>query len=270
MIALVMGLAPVLAPLAGTAVLLVAPWRAIFWVLAALGTAAFLLVWLRLRESLHPAARSASSLGEPFAAMRAMVRNRSFMGYSVAVSLSWSAMFCYIVSSPFVFIVHFGLTPPMFSGLFCLNALGLMASSQVNLRLLRRYAPATLLRAALAAEVTVTLVMLALALSGWGGAPAVAAVLFAFVFCCGMVSPNAMALAMGPFARGAGAAAALMGLLQGLAGASTTALVGVLPGSGVVPMATMILIAAASAFSFGVLVAGQPGGAARKLSTAST
>src|SRR6185369_10306513 len=80
MIALVMGLAPVLAPLAGTAVLLVAPWRAVFWVLAALGMASFVLVWLGLRESLPPGARATLSLGEPFAAMRGMVRNRFFMG----------------------------------------------------------------------------------------------------------------------------------------------------------------------------------------------
>jgi DHA1 family bicyclomycin/chloramphenicol resistance-like MFS transporter len=259
MIALVMGLGPVLAPLIGTAVLTIAPWRAIFWLLAALGTAAFLLVALSLRESLRPERRPARPMAASFAAMRTMLGSRAFMGYAVAVSLSWGAMFCYIVSSPFIFMVHFGLPRVAFAGLFCLNALGLMASSQLNLRLLGRYAPATLLRAGLTAEAILMLVLLLLALTGLGGAPAVAVVLFAFLFSCGLVSPNALALAMGPFAHAAGAAAALVGVFQGVLGGLTTGLVGSLPGGGVVPMASMMLIAVLCAFAAGVLVAGRPG-----------
>ncbi|MEJ0068813.1 MAG: multidrug effflux MFS transporter [Pseudomonadota bacterium] len=64
---LVMGAAPMLAPLLGSYLLIGFGWRSIFWVLAACGVASFLAVWLRLPES-HDRAHAPVTGARPGAA----------------------------------------------------------------------------------------------------------------------------------------------------------------------------------------------------------
>ncbi|MFC7539145.1 MFS transporter [Siccirubricoccus deserti] len=60
---LVSGMAPILAPSIGSALLTVADWRAIFWVLALYSAGLAVVVWLGLRESLPAERRRKDGLG---------------------------------------------------------------------------------------------------------------------------------------------------------------------------------------------------------------
>jgi DHA1 family bicyclomycin/chloramphenicol resistance-like MFS transporter len=255
LIMLVMGLAPMLAPLAGSAVLLVASWRAIFWTLAVYGVAVLVLASLGLRESLPASGRAQHGITGSISAMRRVGSDRRFLGYALAMAFASGAMFSYIAASPFVFIAYYGFSPGEFAVLFGVNAFGLVAASQLNVRLLRHWQPATILKWTLRFKLAAALALLAIALGGLGGALAVSIALFFVVVCIGLVGSNAGALAMTPFGREAGSASALMGTLHGGAGAVAAALVGHLPGPGPVPMATMMAVLVAIALAALTLVA---------------
>jgi DHA1 family bicyclomycin/chloramphenicol resistance-like MFS transporter len=255
MIMLVMGLAPILAPLAGSGILLLGGWRAIFWVLVAYGLGVLLLAALGLRESLPSERRASHGIGGSIAALARVGSDRRFLGYALAMAFASGAMFGYIAASPFVFVAYYGFSPGEFAALFGANAFGLVAASQLNIRLLRSWPAATILRWTLRFQFAAALVLLIVALSGIGGVAGVMVALFFTVVCIGLVGSNAGALAMTPFGREAGAASALMGTLHGMAGAAASGAVGHLPGAGPVPMALMMaLLVGLALVSLGVIV----------------
>jgi DHA1 family bicyclomycin/chloramphenicol resistance-like MFS transporter len=261
LVMLVMGLAPILAPLIGSGVLLLGGWRAIFWVLAGYGLAVFVLVATGLRESLPAAQRASHGVGGSLGAMLRVGVDPRFLGYALAMAFTAGAMFAYIASSPFVFITWYGFSPGEFALLFGVNAIGLIGASQLNVRLLRRWSSVTVLRWALNAQLAGSLATLLLALSGAGVVP-VLVTLFVAVACNGLIGPNAGALAMTPFGRDAGSASALMGTMHGALGALAAGVVGYLPGPGAVPMALMFAILVALAV--GALAFVAPPAAARE------
>ncbi|HEY6509402.1 MAG TPA: Bcr/CflA family efflux MFS transporter, partial [Vicinamibacterales bacterium] len=78
---LVMGLAPILAPLVGAQLLARWGWRAIFWLLAAYGAVWLAVVVFLLQESLPVVARRAQPLREVLAIYTRLLRDRSYMGW---------------------------------------------------------------------------------------------------------------------------------------------------------------------------------------------
>lgn len=237
---LVMGLAPILAPLAGGYVLVHGGWRTIFWVLAAFGTVALVATLAALPETLERSTRRMGSLGDALARIRSVARDARFLVPGMLLALPFAAVFAYISSAPFVLIQYFGVRVEAFGWFFGANALGLIAGSQMNSRLLRRARSAVILRRAIRLQTVMALVLLATATTGAGGLPGVVLPLFFVVASIGFIAPNASAIAMTPFGADAGTASALLGTCQALAGVVATVAVGFMPGSGAVPMAAVI------------------------------
>ena len=124
--------------------------------------------------------------------------------------------------------------------MFGLNALGLIASSQINRHLLTRHSTDAILLRANRATVLLGLGLLAVAVSGWGGLPMLLIPLFSYSVSLGFTAPNAIANALAHQGQRAGSASALLGALQfGLATLSST-LVGLAGGGSALPMATVI------------------------------
>lgn len=205
MLMLVMGAAPILAPLVGGAVSQSAGWRALFVLLAAAG----LICWVAVSRWL-PETRRASP--ERPRALRAL-RDRGFVGHALAGGLAYSGMFAYITGSPFVFIELFGIPPHHFGWVFGTNAAALIAGSQLNRRLLRgREVKWVLRRALLALAIAGSFLALAGYL-GWGFW-GVAVPLWAYVGILGMTYPNTTAVALQSQGAQAGAASAWLGTFQ--------------------------------------------------------
>jgi len=244
---LVMGVAPILAPLVGGQLLLYYGWVSIFWALCGFGLLCLAVAVLWLPET-HRGARSALSIGGALRAYGVLVADRGFLGYALTGGLASAGMFAYIAGSPFVFIDLYGVPAQHYGWLFGSNALGLIAGSQINRRLLRKRPAATVLRLASAASFAFALLMVAVVSSGAGGLAAVAVPLFGFVASLGFIFPNSTALAMAPQGANAGSAAALLGTLQfGLATISSV-LVSAADDGSAMPMAGAILLCAAGSF----------------------
>lgn len=245
---LVMGLAPITAPLIGGQLLHFFGWRAIFVTLSLFGLTCFLLVSFVLPETLPVERRTRSGLGAALRSYGEILVNRTYMGYALAAGLASAAMFAYISGSSFVFIELNGVPPERFGLLFGTNAVGLIGAAQLNRWLLRRYAGIKFLTVALAFTAFSGLLLLIVTATGFGGFPAILVVLFCCIASTGLVGPNATAAAMAPYAQRAGSAAALMGAIQFVFGAAAGSLVGILHNGTALPMAAVIALCAICAF----------------------
>ncbi|MBU8855960.1 MULTISPECIES: multidrug effflux MFS transporter [unclassified Micromonospora] len=239
---LVFGVAPVAAPSVGSLVLRFGSWRAVFVTLAVIGAVLAVAVALRLPETLPPQRRSTGGLGATVRTMRSLLADRVYLGYALTQGFAFAGLFAYISGSSFVFQDVFGVSPAVFSVIFGVNALALVAVGQANARLLDRFTPRRLLVTTLVVGLVTAAGVLTGALAGSLAVTAVA--LFAFVGSLGMVMPNSTALALDAHARHAGTAAALMGGLQSVVGALAAPLVGLGGEGSALPMAVVLAGAA--------------------------
>ncbi|MGH2936231.1 MAG: multidrug effflux MFS transporter, partial [Gaiellaceae bacterium] len=237
---LVLGVVPVLAPVAGGQLLAVTSWRGLFVILAVVDAAILAGTLLWLQETLPPERRrtvSATASG-----ILELLRDRYFLAYSLVVGLSFASMFGYIAGSSFVLQDVYGISPQLYGGVFGLNALGLVAFAQLNRALVYRVRPWKLLLAGVAAQAAAGAALVGIVLAGGVGLAGVLPCLFVTVAALGLVMPNATALALTDYPHAAGSASALLGTMQFLFGAATAPLVGIAGKESAVPMAAMICL----------------------------
>ena len=169
---LVIGIAPVLAPSIGGAVLADTTWRGVF--VAGLAGRARARVGRRAR-----AARDAARAAPPArpshcpccAPTGSLLRDRTFVGLVLISGLVFATLFSYIGGSSFVLQDIYGLSVAQFGLAFGLNSLGFLTGSQLNPFLLRRFGPRDIVRAGVALGALASLALLAAAATGFGGLP---------------------------------------------------------------------------------------------------
>lgn len=237
---LVMGVAPVIAPIVGGAVLPIFGWRGIFALLAVYGVTMLVVIALFLPESLPIERRRRDDLVAVLRVWVGLLMDRRFLGLALAGGFISGGMFTYISGSPFVFMELNGVPPGQYGFYFGANALGIMAMGQIVGRLAHRIPPKRILPVTITVPLVSGLVLLFVAKTGFGGFPAMLVALFFFVAMMGGVMPLTTALAMGPHGAVAGSASALMGTLQFSIGALSGTVLGALQDGTAVPMAMVI------------------------------
>jgi len=232
---LVMGAAPILAPLLGGALLAAAGWRAIFVVKVVLSLAALAVVIAALPETAPahtPAPRGAVA--------RAILGDRGFIGHAMVVSLAISGLFAYITAAPLVYITLHHVDPRHFGWYFGSNAAAFIGASQLNARMVVARRPANLLIGGLALGCTSAIGFMVVAVTDLGLAPT-AACLFLFLASLGFVLPNATAIALEDQGARAGSASAWIGALQFGTAAAASSLVSSLADGTARPVAAIML-----------------------------
>lgn len=220
---LVMGVAPILAPLLGSTLLAATGWRGIFYTLAAFGVACLVAQYLALHESLAPERRARAGLRTIVTAYWGLLRDPRFLAPVIAAGLLWSTMFVYIGGAPFLYMELHHVSPSTFGVLFGVNAAGMIGAAQINARQLRTHTPGTLLRFGATLVSVGGLTLLLAVAAGLGGLPLVAIALFVMLSGLGFVGGNASSAALAPFPHAAGSASALMGTVQFAIGATAGA-----------------------------------------------
>jgi MFS transporter, DHA1 family, multidrug resistance protein len=225
---LVMGVAPILAPTIGGAILAFAHWRVIFWTLAIYGTACVIAAWKLLPETLPEEGRLRLSLAGQASRYLMIVREKTFLTHAIMGGCSTFCMFAYLSGCSPVFELGYGLSPSAFALIFGLCAISLVACSQLNTRLLPRFGLNRMLTVVLRVSLCGTIVLLTVAFSGIHVLWAVVAPLVVVIGCQGFNNANSTAGALSRHAGHAGSASALMGTFQFSLGASSGVLVGLL------------------------------------------
>ncbi|MFJ8712455.1 multidrug effflux MFS transporter [Streptomyces violaceus] len=244
---LISGVAPIVAPLIGGQVLRVTDWRGVFVVLTVIGIAIGVLVWTKLPETLPPAERHSGGVGEALRAMRGLLADRSFAGYTLTGGFAFASLFAYISASPFVIQEIYGASPQTFSLLFGVNSVGLVLVGQINGKILvGRVSLDRVLGIGLTIVITAATALLLMSTGVFGevGLAPVAVALFVLMSAMGITLPNTQALALMRTKHNAGSASALLGTSSFLIGAIASPLVGVAGEDTAVPMAVVQLAAA--------------------------
>lgn len=256
-LALVMMLAPLLAPLVGAQLLLVGPWQLSFWVLAAMSALSLVLVALWLPESLPVEARRAQGPRVLLATVGSLVRDRRFMGPVLSLGLSFGMLFTYVSAFSFVSQNEFGVSPQTYGWLFAVNALASMLGTQGNGLLVGRVDTRRRLAAGLSVALFSVVTLLVVALAGVAQLWSVSALLALMMFSVGFIMPNATVTALdGQPASVAGTASALMGSLQFALGGSVAALAGLTPSGEASLVSMAVVMASVAVLSLGAFVWG--------------
>ncbi|WP_316768329.1 multidrug effflux MFS transporter [Streptomyces sasae] len=244
----VVGVAPVAAPVLGGAVLSMSTWRTVFVVLAVLGVLLLLAVVRAVPESLPPERRHGGGLAGTFRAMGALLADRTFMGYVLAVALVSAALFAYIGGSSFVFENLHGVSSTTYSLIFATNAAAMLAGGASFARLAGR---GVRLNAMLSAGVGIALLgalaQVLLVVTAGETLAGTWITLFVTAGGIGLVFPSAMSIGQAVGRAAPGAASALLGGLQFLFGALASPLVGVFGEGSSRPMAVIMLVALGAA-----------------------
>ena len=197
---------------------------------------------------------------------RGLLHDRAFVGLVLVAGLAMAGLFSYVSGATFVYQDQYGLDEQQFGILFGAGAIFLIAATQLNALLLRRFEPRQILVAAIGAGTVAAFVLLALALVGTG-LVGVVIPMCAVLFACGLALPNAPALALSRHGRNAGTAAALLGAVQFGVGALVSPLVGLLGNdavalglsvSGALVLACIVLAAVVRPWSLGDVDAPEP------------
>lgn len=247
---LVIGVSPVLAPMLGGQILAFFDWRIIFWLTATLGLIGVMGALWRLPETHRRENARPLAVKSVLGAYYALLTDRSFMGYTLTGATGLAGLFAYIVGSPFVFIDLFHVPTTHYGFFFGANALGLVLAAQLNVRLVRRFESASVIRAVLLLQVVDAFLLLAGTWTGWIGLYGTMFFIFIYVASVGCLFPNTTAMAMALHGDKAGSASALIGTLQFTVAAISATAVGALNNGGALPMASVIATCATAAFAF--------------------
>ena len=236
---MVMGIAPIVAPLAGGYLLTWFGWRSIFWVLALFGVACLVAVKTGLPETI-PRDQPRIPLSKAMGNYAALLADRRYLGYALSGGFGQAGMFAYISGSPFVIIDLYGVPAHYFGWLFGLNATGIVAFTQLNRRLLLRYDSDRVLDFGNLTGFLMCILLLVMAWTNAAGLIGILVPLFFVVSLRGLTFPNASAGAMAPFPEKAGSASALLGSVQFAIAAAASAAVGIFHDGTAVPMAAVV------------------------------
>ncbi|MFO1373351.1 MAG: multidrug effflux MFS transporter [Agitococcus sp.] len=213
MLLLVMGLAPILAPIVGSYFLTQWGWQSIFYFKAIFASLCLVAIMSFIPESLQQPRKL--QFKQVLLSYWQLLCDRSFIAYTLSSCLAFSGMFAYIAGSPNLLITLQGLSASQYSLVFGANAFGFIAASQINAWLLRRGSSMlNILHTALYVPALVSTTVCIAVFLHLANLWLMLLALFAYIASLGFISPNAGAAAMANQGHQAGTASALMGVLQ--------------------------------------------------------
>jgi MFS transporter, DHA1 family, multidrug resistance protein len=237
---LVLGVAPILAPSLGSAMLKVTSWQGIFVVLAVVAVLLFVLALLALPETLPAERRMPARIGSSLRAYGTLFSDKLFVLMVVVAGLMFATLFAYISGSPFILQDLYHLTPQQFGLAFSGNAVGLILMTQLNPLFVKRYGPAKVLLVAVMISFAAALALVVVAATGAGGLVGLMIPLWFVVASAGLSFPNAPAIALNGHGESAGTASAMLGAAQFMIGGFVAPLVGALANGTALPMAAVM------------------------------
>ena len=253
---LIMGVAPVIAPLLGGLIEEIADWRTVFWTLLVIAVVQSVVAFC-MPETLPKEQRQSQGPMRTYRNMGTLLRTPAFLGYAVAYSLGFGAMFAFISGSSVMMQAQLGLSPLHYSWAFAANAVSIVAANLINVRLVGRYGSHRLqgIGVAMILGGSVCFIIVAATMSPDFGL-AVPCVLVCTIIAtagCGFNMSNSTALAQRQAQGRNGAGSAALGALQ----FAVAAIVSPLAAMGDSPMLTIstIMLVCATVAVVGSLIA---------------
>lgn len=246
---LVTTIAPLVAPMAGGAVLVWFSWHAIFWILALAALLASAMIFFFIDETLPVERRQKFHIRTTLGNFASLFRHKRVLSYMLASGFSFAGMFSFLSAGPFVYIELNHVSPQHFGYYFALNIVFLFVMTTINSRFVRRVGAINMFRAGLWIQFVMAIWLVLSAFLGVGFWALVGGVA-AFVGCVSMVSSNAMAVILDEFPHMAGTASSLAGTFRFGIGAVVGALLSMATFNTAWPMLWAIAFCATSSVLF--------------------
>lgn len=259
---MVISVSPMLAPLAGSGIMAVWDWRAIFGVLMIAALASLTILAVFQPETLAPEDRQPLNVAAMRRGAGKLLTDPLFMGLTFLGGFGMASFFVFIASASFVYTGDFGLSPTGFSLAFAINAIGFFAASQAAGPLGTRFGAHRVMALASAGFAGFTIALFALALTMGVSLPVCVVGLFLANACLGLIIPTTMVMALDAHGDIAGLASSLGGTLQMLAGGAMIAAAGPFFDGTVTPMLGAIALCGALALALSRLVSSRQAAAA--------
>lgn len=250
---LVMAVAPLLAPSLGGQALFWFGWRAVFWTQMGFGVAA-LIGALFLKETLAPAMRASLKPQDVAFGYAEMLSSRRFLGAALAGGFFYAGCFAFLAGSPFAYVEYHHVPAELYGLLFAINIAGMMALNVVNRRLVMRLGPDRLLLRGICVAAAGGAVLALTGRTGTGGLAGLVVPIFFYISMLGLVSANAMAVALSAFPHRAGSASALAGSMQFGFGAVSSTILGLVNDGTPWPMTAIMALSGLMALGTALLL----------------
>ena len=246
---LVTTIAPLVAPMAGGAVLVWFSWHVIFWILALAALLASAMIFFFIDETLPLERRQKFHIRTTIGNFASLFRHKRVLSYMLASGFSFAGMFSFLSAGPFVYIELNHVSPQHFGYYFALNIVFLFIMTIINSRFVRRVGALNMFRAGLWIQFVMAIWLVVSAFLGVGFWALVVGVA-AFVGCVSMVSSNAMAVILDEFPHMAGTASSLAGTFRFGIGAIVGALLSMATFTTAWPMLWAMAFCATSSILF--------------------
>jgi DHA1 family bicyclomycin/chloramphenicol resistance-like MFS transporter len=252
---IVLGVAPIVAPILGSHLHVWFGWQANFVFVAAYGI--LLLAWVgySLPETLRNPDRRATVPAVMVANFGRLLRSRRYVGYMLVAAFTMSGLFAFLAGSAFVFVAVLGHSEQGFAFLFGAVMLGNITGATIGTRLVTRWGIDRMISRATWLLLAAGLTMGALAWLDIRHPLIIVVPMFAYMVGLMTTMPQATAGALTPFPQIAGSASSLLSFVQFVVASSAALIVGLTFDGTPRAMATVIAVAAVLSFvSFRVLV----------------
>ncbi|MGR5148063.1 multidrug effflux MFS transporter [Photobacterium alginatilyticum] len=262
LVALIMMLAPSIAPTVGTVILKTLGWHWIFIMLSVIAVVVSFGAVMVMPKT-NKLAKAEKKKG----GYSSVIKERRALGYLLAQAFGYAVLMTFITNAPFAYIEHFEVSVELFSGLFIANVIGIVIVNRTNSLLLRAYEPATLLKAFLGMQVIGGVILVSSLVIAPENLWFAAAGFVISIAANGGIMSNSSACFMRYFSHNAGVASALLGAVQYAVGAGVSALAAMLCVDTLWPMVLAMFISTLIALTGAVISSRvDPGSSSEKVS----
>lgn len=246
---MLLSIGPIISPMLGGILLEFYGWKSIFWTMALVGIIALIFANAVLIESLPEEKRQKDPIRMGFLSTIKLCRDSGFRTWTLIAGLAQGVLFVFITGSSAVFQNGYGFSPIEYGLVFAIVAVALILFGFLNNRLLARRSPSQILTWALPVFALSTCTIMIL--SDSQSILLFICSLWISVGFVGLVSANAMALAMECTGQRAGIGSAVLGAAQFAIAFGVSSGVALMPLESNLPMAIgMMLPALLAAVTF--------------------
>lgn len=242
LLTLVIAVSPMIAPTVGGYATVAFGWHSIFSILAVITALILIAIYFVLPDGKQPDPDISLRPGAVLSSFFTVLRQPQFLTYALVGGIATSAPFAYLAGSSDVFMNIYHVSAQQYGWIFAFLAIALIAPTQLNRFLLKRFTNEQIIYVTLLYQSLVGVLMVVGTWSDWYGEYGLILMLFLFLSGQGLTGPNASALSLAPFVRHAGSAAALMGSFRMGFGAIVSGTVSVLHDNTAVPMVGVMTI----------------------------
>lgn len=252
--AVIMMLAPLLAPLIGMVLLHLSGWRLIFDFLLVYGLVIGSALFFKLPET----RKIADDRPSAFNRYKMVLTNRCAVGFVFSQCFALGGMFAFITGSPSVYMGYFGISETVYPFLFGANVVAMMFFNRVNVRLLHKHRPQKILSIGQTGQLVIATLLLAyISLSNTPSLYIVMPLVIVFIGIMGLIVANATSSTVEYFPTNSATATALLGASGFATGALSGTLVGIMGDGTPWPMALVMFLCALAAPLLRWLMQGQ-------------